>query len=54
MNLSHLPTSLVVREYTPDDKDACLDIYRSNEDLLPADLIEAYADWLEMAHPTCW
>ncbi|WP_038159008.1 GNAT family N-acetyltransferase [Verrucomicrobium sp. BvORR106] len=48
MNLSHLPTGLVVREYTPDDKEACLDIYRSNEDLLPPDLIEAYADWLDI------
>ena len=48
MNLAHLPAGLVVREYTTDDKEACLAIYRSNEDLLPPDLIESYADWLDM------
>lgn len=48
MNLAHLPPGLVIREFTDDDKAACLDIYRSNEDLLPPDLADAYADWLDI------
>jgi N-acetylglutamate synthase-like GNAT family acetyltransferase len=48
MNPSKLPSGLVIREYRPEDREACLDVYRSNEDLLPPALELLYEEWLEM------
>ncbi|HSJ02298.1 MAG: GNAT family N-acetyltransferase [Verrucomicrobium sp.] len=48
MNLAHLPAGLVVREFQPEDRDACVAIYASNEEFLPPGMSESFGHWLDL------